>query len=128
MPTPKAPHETWRDQCVAALSIQKEHGIQKALGYLVGEKLLHYVEAAETRPAFARRLPTFVATIREMFDAPFLREYLNSVKRVGAQGHVMDDETFEVARGMFHEDVVSAAEDVIRMASGNTQTRPVGNS
>jgi hypothetical protein len=37
------------------------------------------------------------------------------VKRVGAQGHVLDDETFERVRGMFHEDVVSAAESVVRM-------------
>jgi hypothetical protein len=97
------------------MSIQEEYGVQKALGYLVGEKLLHHVEAAETRPAFARTLPDFVAAIREMFEPHVLREYLDSVKRVGAQGHVMDDETFERARGMFHEDVVSAAEDVVRM-------------
>jgi len=45
-------------------------------------------------------------------------ECLDSVKRVGAQGHVMDDVTFEAARDMFHEDVVSAAEDVVRRRGG----------
>lgn len=109
------PHETWREQCAAALTIQEEYGVQKALGYLVGEKLLHHVEAAETRPAFARTLPAFVAAVREMFEPHVLRECLDSVKRGGVQGHVLGDETFERVRGMFHEDVVSAAEDVVRM-------------
>jgi hypothetical protein len=107
--------EIWRDQCVAAVTIRKEYGLQNALGYLVGEKLLHHVEAAETRSEFARSLPPFVAAVREMFEPHVLREYLDSVKRVGAQGHVLDDETFERVRGMFYEDVVSAAEDVVRM-------------
>jgi hypothetical protein len=95
--------------------VPSRHGLQNDLGYLVGEKLLHHFEAAETRPEFARTLPQFVAAVREMFEPHFLRQYLDSVKRVGAQGHVLDDETFERVRGMFHEDVVSAAEDVVRM-------------
>jgi hypothetical protein len=89
--------------------------IQKALGYLVDEKLLHHVEAPETRPAFAETLPQFVAAVRELFQPHVLREYLDSLKRVGAQGHALDDETFELARGMFQEDAVSAAVNVVRM-------------
>jgi len=108
-------HETWCDQCAAALTIQEKFGLEKALGYLVGEKLLHHVEAAETRPAFARTLPDFVAAVREMFEPHVLLEYLDSVKRVGAQGHVLDDATFEQVRGIFQEDLVSAAESVVRM-------------
>src|SRR5262249_39272345 len=90
-PTP----ETWRDQCAAALTIQEHHGTRKALGYLVGEKLLHHVEAAETSPEFARTLPQFVGVVRALFEPNVVREYLDSVKRVGAQGHVLDDDTFE---------------------------------
>ncbi len=96
------PHYIWRDQCIAALSIREQSGLQKALGYPVGERLLHHVQAAETHPAFARTLPDFVAAVRDMFEPHVLREYLDSVKRVGA-------------RGMFREDVVSAAEDVGRV-------------
>src|SRR5258708_3130293 len=108
-------HEVWRDQCVAALTIHEKFGIQKALGYLVGEKLLHHVQAAETHPPFARTPPAFVAEVREMFELHVLLQYQDSVKRVGAQSHVMDDETFEQVRVIFQEDVVSAAEDVVRM-------------
>jgi len=34
--------------------------VQKALGYLVGEKLLNHGDAAETRPAFTWTLPASV--------------------------------------------------------------------
>lgn len=44
------PHDIGRDQCVAALTIQGQFGTAKALGYLVGQKLLNHVRAAETRP------------------------------------------------------------------------------
>jgi hypothetical protein len=96
-------------------TIHDRYGIEKAIGYLVGEKLLHHVEAAETRPAFARTLPQFAAAVREMFEPRALLEYVDSVKRVGAQGHVLDDATFELVRGIFQENVVSCAEDVVRM-------------
>jgi hypothetical protein len=78
-------HEAWRDH--AAVTIQESYGTEKALGYLIGEKLLHHLAAAETRPEFARMLPAFVAEIRELFEPHVLREYLDS---------------------MFHDDVVSA--------------------
>ena len=110
-------HECWIEQCEAADSIRERFGLQKALGYLVGEKLLAFVHVAEHDAEFASELPAFVARVRELCTSHELREYLDSVRRVGAVGHVMDDETHEFVRaaGMFNEDVVRAAEDVLRM-------------
>ena len=110
-------HEIWIEQCEAALAIRERFGLPKALGYLVGEKLLNFVRAAEEDKAFAAELPSFVARVRELFAPHELREYLDSVRRIGAMGHVMDDETHALARaaGMFSENVVRAAEDVQRM-------------
>ncbi len=35
--------DIWIDQCQAARDIREEWGTRKALGYLVGEKLLNYI-------------------------------------------------------------------------------------
>jgi hypothetical protein len=112
-----APHRLWLAQVDAAESIRDEHDVEKALGYLVGEKLLNFVRSAETNAAFARELPAFVARVREHFGPHKLRAYLDGVRRVGATGHVMTDEAFAFAReaGMFEEAVVESAEDVLRM-------------
>lgn len=110
-------HEIWIEQSEAALAIRERFGLPKALGYLVGEKLLNFVRAAEEDQAFAAELPAFVAHVRELFAPHELREYFDSVRRIGAIGHVTDDETHAFARaaGMFSESVVRAAEDVQRM-------------
>lgn len=110
-------HKIWIDQCAAAQGIRERHGLHKALGYLVGEKLLNFVREAEKDPALAEELPAFVARVREDFGPHELRGYLDDVRRVGAQGHVLDDETYAFARdaGMFEENVVRGAEDVIRV-------------
>ena len=42
--------ETWTSQCEAARGILDEFGTEKALGYLVGEKLLNFLEVAEHDP------------------------------------------------------------------------------
>jgi hypothetical protein len=109
------PHPVWIDQCEAARAIRLERGVRKALGYLVGEKLLAHVRVAETDALFAQTLPAFVEEVREIFEPHELHGYLDTVQRVDAHGHVLDDEAFEAARGMFQEDVVDAAEDVVRM-------------
>ena len=109
------PRRIWQDQCAAAEGVQERFGTRKAIGYLVGEKLLVFLRFAEKEPAFASELPAFVAKVRDLFEPHELRGYLDEVRRVGAHGHVLSDEEFEVAREMFDEDVVTAAEDVIRM-------------
>jgi hypothetical protein len=105
----------WREQCDAARSIKQRFGTQKALGYLIGEKLLNYLRAASARPdlCLAEDLPSFVAEIRAIFEPYELHAYLAGVRRPGAL--VMGDDQFAEFReaGAVAEDVVTAAEDVL---------------
>ena len=55
----------WMEQCEAARGIEDEFGTQKALAYLVGEKFLNYLEAAEKDSTFQAELPAFVAEIKK---------------------------------------------------------------
>jgi hypothetical protein len=105
----------WREQCDAARSIKERFGTQKALGYLIGEKLLAYLRAATARPDLAADLPRFVAEIKSIFEPFELDAYLSGVRRLGALGHVMDDEQFAQLRsaGAVAENIVTAAEDVL---------------
>lgn len=111
-------HKIWTEQCDAAGRIRERFGVEKALGYLLGEKLLNFVRASEDNPSLAAELPGFVARVREDFQPHELRAYLDGVRRVGAEAHTMNARQYEFARdaGMFgEEDVVRGAEDVLRM-------------
>ncbi len=108
-------HLIWKDQCEAARGIREQYGVEQALGYLVGEKLVDFVRAAATRPEFAAELPRFVAEIRDIFEPYELLVYLDSVRRIGALGHTCSDEGFKVLRehGAIMESPVQGAEDIL---------------
>jgi hypothetical protein len=61
-------HKIWIDQCAAAEGIRERFGVNDALRYLVGEKLLRFMEVSHERPEFAAELPQFVNRIRDLFD------------------------------------------------------------
>ena len=61
-------HEIWIEQCEAAQGIEDEFGVQKALEYMIGEKFLNFLEAAETDSDFRADIPAFVAKIKEIFE------------------------------------------------------------
>ena len=63
-------HPRWIEQCEAARRIKQYFGLSNALEYLVGEKLLHFIEAAEHHPEFAQELPYFVTEIKRVFSLP----------------------------------------------------------
>lgn len=69
-------HKIWIEQCEAARGIEDEFGTQRALAYLVGEKFLHYLDAAERDPDFKAELPALVAEIKSIFEQWQLSEYL----------------------------------------------------
>jgi hypothetical protein len=69
-------HKTWIEQCEAARGIEDEFGTVNALKYLVGEKFLSYLQAAERDADFRAELPAFVAEIKTIFEPWQLSEYL----------------------------------------------------
>jgi len=71
----------WIEQCEAARGIEDEFGTQKALAYLVGEKFLNYLEAAEKDSAFQAELPAFVAEIKRTFEPWQLAECLGKARQ-----------------------------------------------
>ena len=73
-------HKIWVEQCEAAQGIEDEFGTQKALEYLVGEKFLNFLEAAESNADFRAEIPAFVAKIKEIFEPWQLAQYLETAR------------------------------------------------
>ena len=74
------PHKIWIEHCEAAEQIEGDFGLQKALDYLIGEKFLNFLEAAETDADFRAEIPTFVAKITEIFERWQLAQYLETAR------------------------------------------------
>jgi hypothetical protein len=74
-------HKIWIEQCEAAKGIVNDFGTQKALDYLVGEKFIDFLEAAETDPNFRSEIPEFVAGIKGIFEPWQLRECLDRARQ-----------------------------------------------
>src|SRR3954452_7770098 len=75
------PCKIWIEQCEAARRIEDEFGTDKALDYLIREKFLNYLEAAETHPGFRAEIPAFAAEIRTIFEHWQLAEELDRARR-----------------------------------------------
>ena len=73
-------HEIWIEQCEAAEEINLRYGLKAAFDYLVAEKLFNFADAAKTHPAFARKLPQFVARVRGLFTVEEMRTHLNRIQ------------------------------------------------
>jgi hypothetical protein len=74
-------HEIWIEQCEAAQRIEDEFGTQQSLEFLVGEKFLNFLEAAEGNAEFRAEIPAFVAEIKSIFDKWQLVEYLEKARQ-----------------------------------------------
>lgn len=83
--------EIWKEQCDAARQIEDDFGTQKALEYLIGEKFLKFLEAAETDAEFRGEIPAFVAEIKSIFEPYQLTEYLE----VARQSEPFDPSLYE---------------------------------
>jgi len=108
-------HKIWIDQCKAARHIEEDFGTRKALGYLIGEKLVNFVRTSDRRQEFLAELPGFIAEIKSIFQPYELRDYLENIRRVGSFGHIGTDEEVEFMQkaGMIDDDPVGDAEDVL---------------
>jgi hypothetical protein len=73
-------HKIWEEQCEATRTIRERFGIENALDYLIGEKLLNFAKAADQDPDFAAGLPRFQAAVWEIFNPYELRGYVASLK------------------------------------------------
>ena len=70
------------------------------------------------RHRITSELPNFVAEIKRIFQPREIREYLETIRRVGAVGHVLTDEQFEIFRaaGAIDDEPVRGAQDVLLVA------------
>ena len=75
------PSKIWIEQCEAAREIEHEFGTQRALAYLIGEKFLNFLDAAETDTDFRAEIPAFVAEIKTIFARWQLAEYLETARQ-----------------------------------------------
>ena len=75
------PRKIWIEQCEAARRIEDEFGTQKALAYLIGEKFINFLEAADDDLDFRMEMPVFVAEIKTIFERWQLAEYLETARQ-----------------------------------------------
>lgn len=97
------PTDIIQSQAEAARGILEDFGPEKALGYLIGEKFLNFLEGAETDRQWRQAIPVFVAEIKALFKPLQLAEFLNTPRRLGALGHVASDEAHQMFREALDE-------------------------
>jgi hypothetical protein len=71
----------WIEQCEAAKGIEDDFGTDKALTFLIGEKFLNFLEAAETDAEFRAEIPAFVVEIKDIFEQWELSQYLEIARQ-----------------------------------------------
>lgn len=69
----------WIEQCEAARGIEEDFGTVNTLKYLVGEKFLGYLQAADLDAEYQAEIPAFVAEIKTIFEPWQLADYLEKV-------------------------------------------------
>jgi hypothetical protein len=113
--------EVWIEQCEAAKQIEAEFGTQNALEYLIGEKFLNFLQAAETDAEFRAEIPAFVGGIRSVFETWHLAEYLEVVRHSEpfdpSLGEPLDEEEEDIdreeAEDLRQDELRRSAEDLL---------------
>ena len=104
----------WIEQCEAARNIEGEFGTDKALSYLIGEKFLNFLEAAETQAEFRAEIPVFVAEIKVIFEHWQLAEYLAKARQTEPfDPSVYDDDDPESVEMERQDDIRRSANDLL---------------
>ena len=98
----------WIEQCEAARGIEEEYGTPQALEYLVGDKFINFLEAADDHASFRAEIPAFVSEIKSIFERWQLATYLEVAKQ---------SEPFDPA--LFDGDEETDAEDVEDMRNND---------
>jgi hypothetical protein len=89
------------------------------LDYLVGEKLFHFVQAAETHPEFAVELPAFLAEIKQLFTPAEIHEYLDHLEKtkyLAPQEPEPDLDDSDADEDDWLDNPVIGAEELLRFA------------
>ena len=112
-------HRIWIEQCEATEGIRERFGLEDALDYLIGEKLFHFVQAAEQHHEFAAELPAFVAEIQRLFTADEIRDYLDDLEKrkylaPREPDPVLDDLDEQDDEEIWLENPVMGAEELLR--------------
>jgi len=97
------PNEIIESQAEAARGILEDFGPEKAMGYLIGEKFLNFLEWAETDRQWRDAIPAFVAEIKALFQPFQLAEFLDTPRRLGALGHASGEEAHRQFREALDE-------------------------
>ena len=95
-------------------NIREEFGAEDAIRYLVGEKLMNFIQASDSHPDFAAELPQFVAQIKEIFEPYEITAFFD---RLAEESAVDRDEewvfdSFEDA-GIEPQDIAHEAEKIM---------------
>jgi hypothetical protein len=107
-------HKIWIEQCEAARGIEDEFGTQRALAYLVGEKFLNFLEAADNDPQFRAEIPAFVAEIKSIFERWQLAECLESARQSEPfDPSIYEDEDPEIIEAERKMDLRCSAADLL---------------
>ena len=93
--------ELWISHCETAREILSESGVIQALDYLVGDKFLKFVEAAEDDAEFREELPAFTAEISTIFEPWQLADYFEQALQPNpfetSDDDLEEDDTAEIA-------------------------------
>jgi hypothetical protein len=108
------PCKIWVEVCDAARMIEDEFGTDKALRYLVAEKFLNYLEAAERLPDYQAELPAFVAVIKTIFEPWQLAECLATARQTEPfDPDIYEDEGDEFIEMKRQNDLRESAADLL---------------
>src|SRR5688572_32467979 len=107
----------WIEQCEATKGIEAEFGTQQALDYLIGEKFLNFLEAADDDADFRAEIPAFVAEIKTIFERWQLAQYLETARETEPfdPGLFKGDEEFdaEEVEDMRKDDLRQSTRDLL---------------
>ncbi len=91
------PCKIWIEKCDAARMIEDEFGTDKALRYLIGEKFLDYLKAAERLPDYQAEIPDFVAEIKTILETWQLADSLKTARQTEPiNPSIYDDEDEDI--------------------------------
>jgi hypothetical protein len=74
------PKELWMDKCEAAHGVKENFGTENALQYLIGEKFLDFLDAAERHKDYRTEVPAFAAEVKDIFEQYEIADYLERAR------------------------------------------------